>query len=246
MQMGKQKNGQTPKRGANRVKFLTETVQLAIPIGYRYQVDVPEWVGMPNEQHSCGKDGASEPSRWLGTKSWPIEGSSSTATNNDADKMGKGRPDSCSCASPGSAQCVKLHIQEKRARLRQDLGPAFRDWSFHTMGEEAVSSSWTPREQRKFETLVKRHPPSQDKSFLNPAIEAFPSKSRKDIVSYYWNVFVPSRISRLSRAGCKTIDSDDDEPSTTIDSKTPRKRTQADSTSPNSKQAKAPFLRGHR
>ncbi|KAL6341431.1 hypothetical protein AAG906_032550 [Vitis piasezkii] len=242
--MGKQKNAESPKKEADRVKFLTDSAQLAIPIGSLFQAEVPEWIGVPNKHHPCDKDDASDTSRWLGTKSWPIEGSS--ITNSDADKIGKGRPDSCSCTSPGSAKCVKFHIQEKSAELQQDLGPAFRDWNFHTMGEEAVLRSWTAKEQRKFETLVKGHPPSQHKSFLKPAMEAFPSKSRKDIVSYYCNVFVPRRISKLTRAGCKTIDSDDDEPSEIINSKTSRKRCQADSTSSSSKQVKTPFLRGHR
>lgn len=239
MQKGKQRNPQTSKKGANRMKFLTECVQLAIPVGSRFQAKVPDWIGMPSEHDP-------NDSRWLGTKTWPIEGNRSSTDSDDADKIGKGRPYSCPCPSPGSEQCVKLHIQEKCAELQQHLGPTFRDWNFHTMGEEAVSRLWTPKEQRKFETLVKRNPPSQDKSFLKPAMDDFPSKTREDIVSYYCNVFVPRRISKLTRAGCQTIHTDDDEPSTTIDSKSPRKRLQVDGTSPNSKQVKAPFLRGHR
>lgn len=252
IQMGKQKNSQTPRtkrESDGRLKFLTDCCPLAIPVGSRFQADVPRWIdddGMPlNHRQSCAEDEDGDTSRWLRTRSWPIDGSSSTSSTID-DEIGKGRADSCSCPSPGSETCAKLHIQEKIAELQQALGAAFKDWHFDTMGEEAASKSWTPKEQKRFEALVKGNPPSKQKSFLKPAMEAFPSKSRAEIVNYYCNVFVPRRIGRLTRAGCRIIDSDDDEPSKTICYKSPRKRSQADSTSPDSRQIKTPFLRGHR
>ncbi|KAK9755730.1 hypothetical protein RND81_01G046000 [Saponaria officinalis] len=209
----------TPPKKVNWMKFLDEcTPGLVIPVGARFQADVPEWKD-PSQEGSSSDE--SDTLRLLGTTTWPHEDDNAPTEEGD---IGKGRPDSCTHATPGSAQCVKAHISEARKKLQSELGPAFNSWKFDEMGED-VAKSWTSRQKTKFVQLVKSNPLSQGKSFLMPAEESFSSKTRKDIVSYYLNVHVPKRISKLTRSGCKILDSDDDE---VEGASTARKRSQAD------------------
>ncbi|KAK9279601.1 hypothetical protein L1049_013280 [Liquidambar formosana] len=200
------------------LQYIDSLRRLEIPVLPLFQADVPDWTGPPDHG-----DSESDTSKWLGTRTWPIEGRSTETKRNE---IGKGRRDSCSCTSPGSMDCIKLHTTEKRIQLQFDLGPAFWSWKFDEMGEE-VSKSWTPQGQKAFKLLVKRNPISQGKSFLKPALQCFPSKRRESIVSYYFNVFLPRRISKQTRAGCTTVDTDDDEAGEVLEDS--RKRNRDDS-----------------
>ncbi|XP_019188282.1 PREDICTED: AT-rich interactive domain-containing protein 1-like [Ipomoea nil] len=162
---------------------------IVIPVGPRFQADLPEWIGPPN----TGKE--KEESKWLGTQLWPIKNDDT----NEERMIGKGRPEFCHCGSPGSVECVRRHVGDERKKVESELGPAFREWRFDEMGED-VSNEWTPQEQRKFESIVKRNPPlSIGKSFLQAAMAAFPSHNRRSILSYYFNVHLPRRISKETR-----------------------------------------------
>ncbi|XP_057535547.1 AT-rich interactive domain-containing protein 1-like [Amaranthus tricolor] len=176
---------------------------LVIPIGSRFQVNVPEWKGAPNETRV---NGDSDTSKWSGTRIWPLENE-----NKDSEfEIGKGRPSFCGCFSPGTPICVKLHISKAKTKLQAELGPAFESWKFNEMGEY-VERSWSSKQKKRFDSLVKANPVSKNKSFLQPAMSAFPSKTRMDIANYYLNVYIPRRIGMLTRSGRKVLDSDDEE-----------------------------------
>ncbi|XP_008242173.1 PREDICTED: uncharacterized protein LOC103340529 [Prunus mume] len=182
-------------------------LRAVVPIGPGFQVEVPEWTGPVDRKNLYGSDGDSKVSRWLGTQTWPIKGKSAGTI---VKELGKGRSDSCSCVSPGSVGCVKHHIHEARLCLQYEIGPAFRSWKFDEMGE-FVSASWTSSEQRSFESLVRMNPLSNEASFWRTAFKRFPSKCRKSILNYYYNVFIPRRMSIQTRSSLNEIDSDDDQ-----------------------------------
>lgn len=177
-----------------------------IPIGPGFQANVPEWIGQDHKNNSCTIGTKSDESKWLGTRTWP---SKYTSPKVQIDVIGKGRPDFCSCSIPGSVECVKFHVNERRVQLKSNLGPTFREWKFDEMGDE-ILNLWNLKEQNKFHYLVKMNSESQNKKFLKLALEHLPSKCRQTIAKYYFNVHVPRRMSRQSRSGCTIIDTDDE------------------------------------
>lgn len=116
----------------------------------------------------------------------------------------------CGCSSPRSVLCVRSHVAQSRIELRWSLGKAFGALGFDDMGEE-VSGSWTMAEQQIFEALVRLNPPSDEKSFLEPALKLFGSRTRREIVSFYFNAFVFRRMGIQTRLISRDVDSDDDE-----------------------------------
>ncbi|GAB4827258.1 hypothetical protein Ancab_034146 [Ancistrocladus abbreviatus] len=239
MHKAKQRNLHPQGKPVDWLEYLDDiNPRLVIPVSPQFQATVPEWKGPCNEDKSSDLN----PSRWLGTIIWPPKDSS---VAHGSGKIGKGRSDFCSCVSPGSSECVKCHIAEERKRLRSELGPAFKSWKFDEMGEE-VAKWWTAEQQRKFEFFVRMNPVSQNRTFLSPAVTSFSSKTRKDIVSYHLNVYLPRRISiRTKLLGRKVVDSDDEEVEDTINAKNSPKRSRPrDATS--SKAMKHQYLVGRR
>lgn len=181
----------------------------AIPVGPRFQTDVPEWDDTVDKSilvraYNSDPDNL----KWLGTQVWPDENGNAKPTGR---RIGKGRHNSCSCASRGSANCIKRHVLEERQRLQRDLGPAFSSWRFDEMGEQ-VSESWSLKEQRSFESLMKKKPFSDGKAFWKRALKCLPRKSKKDIVIFYFNVYIPQRMSLQRRLpSAKQIDTDDED-----------------------------------
>lgn len=170
-----------------------------IPLGPKHQATVPEWSGRTSE---------SDP-KWLGTKTWP-----SNKVNHrlliERDPIGKGRQDLCGCQVPDSVECVRFHIAEKRAKVKLELGVAFFQWNFDKMGEE-VRQSWTVEEENKFKDVVRSNPPSLERYYWDHIFKSFPKKTREDLVSYYFNVFLLQRRGHQNRHTPDEIDSDDDE-----------------------------------
>lgn len=161
---------------------------------------MPEWTGTA----SCD----SGDSKWLGMQLWPPREKELNLLI-EKHPIGEGRPDSCSCRLPGSVECVRFHVAEKRFQLKLELGTAFYRWRFDRMGEE-VSLSWTADEERKFKAIVHQNPSSLDKCFLDEAYRIFRTKSRQSLVSYYVNVFLLRRRSYQNRLTANQINSDDE------------------------------------
>ncbi|CAA0400543.1 unnamed protein product [Arabidopsis thaliana] len=179
----------------------------AIPIGPRFQAEIPVWIAPTKKGKFYGSPGDSNTLRWLGTGVWPTYSLKKTVHSK---KVGEGRSDSCSCASPRSTNCIKRHKKEAQELLEKEINRAFSTWEFDQMGEEIVLKSWTAKEERRFEALVKKNPLSSSDGFWEFASNAFPQKSKKDLLSYYYNVFLIKRMRLLKSSAANHIDSDDD------------------------------------
>ncbi|KAL4379931.1 hypothetical protein GQ457_02G000810 [Hibiscus cannabinus] len=175
-------------------------VDIQVPIGPLFQVEVPEWTGVVLESDA----------KWLGTRVWPLEKTEKRSLI-ELDRIGKGRPDSCGCHLQDSVQCVKFHIREKRLKVKLELGSAFNKWKFDKMGED-VALAWTEGEQKMFSSIVKSNPPSLEKTFWDDIYKYFSKKSREELVCYYYNVFLFQRRAHQNRITPSNINSDDDEP----------------------------------
>lgn len=166
-----------------------------IPVGPDFQAAVPDFTEVSDLEsyQELTKD-----SKWLGTRVWTSE---PDADNTD---IGQGRPSTnCRCRAPGSEECARLHVSEKRAQLKLQLGAAFEAWGFDTMGED-VANSWTATEESIFGGTV-----SRKKGLLQPKTTVKLGKSYMEIISYYFNVLVLRRICAQARLG-DLVDSDDD------------------------------------
>ncbi|KAL2330269.1 hypothetical protein Fmac_017850 [Flemingia macrophylla] len=188
-----------PDSGAAR-STRDKCTRVRIPVGPNHQAKVPKWTGMAYESDS----------KWLGTQIWPLEKVNSKQLFFERDPIGKGRQDSCGCQVQGSVECVRFHIAKKRSKVKLELGEAFYLWNFHKVGEE-VRGLWTEQEEKKFQDVVKSNPASLDKCFWDHLFKEFPMKSREDLVSYYFNVFLLQRRAHQNRHTPDNIDSDDDE-----------------------------------
>ncbi|CAN6242518.1 unnamed protein product [Urochloa humidicola] len=175
-----------------------------IPIGPDFQAQVPEWTG----EVPVNYDGP-ETLKWLGTKVWPPMNENCKALF-CGDPIGKGREVVCGCNHPGSVECVRFHVAERRFKLKRELGAAFYAWGFDCMGEE-IALSWTDEEEASFKAIAQRHAPSLGRNFWNRLHLFFQSKGRKELVSYYFNCFLLRRRCYQNRITPKNIDSDDEE-----------------------------------
>ncbi|CAI9784581.1 unnamed protein product [Fraxinus pennsylvanica] len=167
-------------------------------VGPLFQAKIPEWTGALTESDS----------KWLGTHIWPPEDGKGKSIV-ELDPIGKGRQRLCNCQFPNSVECMRFHIAEKRLKLKCELGLPFYHWQFNRMGEE-VSLSWTKEEEQRFKDTMRLHA-AFPKKFWNNARRFLPSKTREQLVSYYFNVFLVQRRSYQNRVCPNDIDSDDDE-----------------------------------
>ncbi|KAM1164113.1 hypothetical protein FF1_023669 [Malus domestica] len=117
----------------------------------------------------------------------------------------------CMCADAGSVRCVRQHVLEAREKLRKDLGEClFEELGFYEMGEE-VADKWTKDEEHAFHDAIRSNPASLGKNFWHHLSVAFPLRPHKDLVSYYFNVFMLRQRAEQNRFDPLNIDSDDDE-----------------------------------
>ncbi|KAB1998907.1 hypothetical protein ES319_D12G123000v1 [Gossypium barbadense] len=175
-------------------------VDIQVPIGPLFQVEVPEWTGVVSESDS----------KWLGTRVWPLE-KKENRTFIELDRIGKGRPDSCGCHIQNSIQCVRFHVSQKRMKIKLELGSAFNKWNFDQMGEY-VAIAWGEEEKSMFSSIIKSNSPSLDKSFWDEIYKYFRNKSREELVCYYYNAFLLQRRANQNRTTPSNINSDDEEP----------------------------------
>ncbi|KAK9143803.1 hypothetical protein Syun_013203 [Stephania yunnanensis] len=183
----------------NVVDKFDDPFRQRVPLGALFQAEVPEWT-----------DGAADDdSKWLGTQDWPLA-TGKLSSGFDEHSIGKGREDLCDCRHPGSVECIRFHVAERKMKLKLELGRAFYNWGFRYMGEE-VSLSWTEDEEKKFKDIVRLHPESLNRCFWDELRKCFPNRCWKSLVRYYFNVFVLRRRSYQNRVNPAGIDSDDDE-----------------------------------
>lgn len=124
------------------------------------------------------------------------------------ESLGSGRENMSCCLLASSVECVKFHIAEKRMKLKLQLGYSlFYDWRFNCMGEE-VAIWWTPEEETRFKKILRS---SQGECLWDGLFRYFPKKTREDLVSYYFNVFLLRRRRYQNCVTPKEIDSDDDD-----------------------------------
>ncbi|XP_073269847.1 AT-rich interactive domain-containing protein 2-like [Primulina huaijiensis] len=171
-----------------------------IPIGPPFQVDVPKHIEAAYDS-DC---------KWLGTRIWPVDKGGHNKSLIERDPIGKGRQELCGCRFPGSLECVRFHIGEKRMKVKLELGSAFYKWKFNSMGEEDALS-WTKQDENKFQDIVNSNRLSSEKYFWDELFKCFPRKGRKALVSYYFNVFLLRRRSLQNRNITSSIHSDDED-----------------------------------
>ncbi|KAL5229256.1 hypothetical protein ABZP36_017521 [Zizania latifolia] len=197
------------ERLAKRMKLMTSvllTQRKKIGVGEHFQAEVPDWTEPPSDELSRYKNDPNI-SKMLGTRIWPPEGE---VLQSDSTVVVQGRMESCKCPYPGSFFCRQHHTDAARDQLRSELGKAFTEWRFDSMGEE-VSKVWTREEQLKFNALERLVPVLDNKTFWVVASKHFASKTKIDLVRYYLNVFLMRRVLSQCRLNLLEIDSDEDE-----------------------------------
>lgn len=198
--------------------LLENSPRKPVSVGANHQADVPAWdffgaTDRPNASDAvsdldCAVGNRDEAEkRLLGTCVIPMP--QMELSSND-DEVGKGRTD-CSCEDQGSMRCTRQHIAEEREKLIQTFGPEkFTELGFTNMGEQ-VAEKWSVEDEQLFHEVVFNNPVSLDKNFWNYLSIAFPSRTKKEIVSYYFNVFMLRRRAEQNRNDLLNIDSDNDE-----------------------------------
>ncbi|KAL5220668.1 hypothetical protein ABZP36_025381 [Zizania latifolia] len=203
------------ERLAKRMELMTSvllTQRKKIGVGEHFQAEVPDWTEPRSDELSRYKNDPNI-SKMLGTRIWQPE---NEVLQSDSTVVGQGRMVSCKCPYPGSFFCRQHHTDEARDQLRSELGRAFTEWRFDSMGEE-VSKIWTREEQLKFNALERLVPVLDHKTFWAVASKHFASKTRIDLVRYYLNVFLMRRVLSQCRLNLLEIDSDEDEAEEQVD-----------------------------
>ncbi|KAK1374465.1 HTH myb-type domain-containing protein [Heracleum sosnowskyi] len=117
----------------------------------------------------------------------------------------------CNCLDADSVRCVQQHVKEAREELKGKIGlEKFVGLGFLEMGEE-VAYKWTEEEEDLFHEVVYGNPVSYRRNFWVHLSTMFPSRSKEDLVSYYFNVFMLRRRAAQNRSSWLETDSDDDE-----------------------------------
>lgn len=180
-----------------------ETPRRRVPVGPEFQAELPQLVSANKNEGLYSDTCEPDSLRWLGECIWPVWESESVSSEKVISSI---RSTVCSCAARDSIQCVRLHVEEKREILRKELGKAFYAWGFDNMGE-AATKHWMCEDKLTFHEVVRENP----LSFWNELFAAFPTKQTRELVSYYFNVFVLQRRAIQNRVDAWNIDSDDDE-----------------------------------
>nr|GLL18499.1 uncharacterized protein LOC109149738 [Ipomoea trifida] len=198
-----------------------------VPIGPDYQADLPDFVGHEKKktcylEETCKADITSQAlesdsngdlnddDRLAGTSIIPMPKLESSGYNDESVGTGSGSGD-CLCEDAGSIRCTRQHVFEAREKLKTVLGEeTFVKLGFYDIGE-VVALRWSEEEQELFHDIVFSNPASVGKNFWNHLSAEFPSRTMKQIVSYYFNVFMLRRRAEQNRFDPLNVDSDNDE-----------------------------------
>lgn len=198
-----------------------------VPVGKDYQAEIPEWGSLGAEQNSiCSEEISEAPNLPSQSSKSEISGNSDDdsrlagtciipmpdldISEDNVEKIGAGRIN-CSCGDEGSIRCVQQHITEAREKLRAALGEeTFFKLGFSDMGE-VVSEKWSEEEELIFHEVVANSPATLGKNFWDYLATEFPSRTKNEIVSYYFNVFMLKKRALQNRCDPLNIDSDNDE-----------------------------------
>ncbi|KAL6645097.1 hypothetical protein ACP70R_016705 [Stipagrostis hirtigluma subsp. patula] len=191
-----------------------------VPIGPNYQAELPECREFVAKSSAIGEkivsapfhfsDGGAdedESDKWIRNCVVPMPGADALSSTLKPVYCKA----SCDCVDEDSIDCVRKHVREAREKLKGSLGAdTFKELGFYDMGEE-VASRWTEEEEHLFQEVVSSYPASLRRDFWDELPLAFPSKSSKELVSYYFNVFMLRKRAEQNRFDPMNIDSDDDE-----------------------------------
>ncbi|KAF3625581.1 putative UDP-glucose 6-dehydrogenase-like [Capsicum annuum] len=206
--------------------LLSNPPRKLVPIGSDFQAELPEWGAYDSknislrestqenlnlssqEQESDFVDHRGEENKLAGTCIIPMPKLDLPADHDE--NVGAGKIE-CSCEDAGSFGCVRLHIMEAKEKLKEALGQeTFLSLGFYDMGE-VVTGKWSGEEEELFHEVVFSNPAAVGKNFWNHLAVEFPSRSRRDLVSYYFNVFMLRKRAKQNRFDPLNIDSDNDE-----------------------------------
>lgn len=184
------------------IYFLSVPSKKEIPIGPDYQAEVPKWDPANN---SIDNYWESE-QKFMGSSITLMPSLNDYSTNGFT--VGRGRTSDCNCIDMGSIRCVQQHVREAREKLRDTFGDeTFTKLGFCEMGEE-IGDKWLSMDQRLFHDIVCSN---SGGDFWRNFSSVFPTRTKKELVSYYFNVFVLRRRAAQNRAYLSQIDSDHEE-----------------------------------
>ena len=195
-----------------------------VMIGPDHQADIPEWrprVSMDVHGGSSSRadlaqtsvstseyapvDEDSESGKWIRHTVIPM-----VSCSNPVALLGDCKTD-CDCSDEGSIRCVRQHVMDAREGLRRSLGQdQFQESGLCEMGED-IAQRWTDGEEQLFQRVVFSNSVSSGKNFWDYLPHALPSKTSKELVSYYFNVFMLRKRALQNRSDMLHVDSDDDE-----------------------------------
>lgn len=169
-----------------------------VPIGSDHQADLPEWTPWnfkSSRLQSRLCDTYSAPS--LSASSPPMDARRSSTE--------------CDCTDEGSIGCVRQHVMEAREELRGTLGEEkFLELGFLDMGE-GVAERWTEMEENLFQAVVSSNSASLGRNFWTVLPHAFPLRGFRELVSYYFNVFILRKRADQNHFYPPNVDSDNDD-----------------------------------
>ncbi|KAK8948622.1 AT-rich interactive domain-containing protein 2 [Platanthera zijinensis] len=116
----------------------------------------------------------------------------------------------CDCPDEGSIGCVRQHVMEAREMLRCALREKFVELGFLDMGE-GVAERWTEMEENLFHAVVSSNSTSSGRNFWAVLPHAFPLRGFRELVSYYFNVFVLRKRADQNHFYPSIVDSDNDD-----------------------------------
>lgn len=180
-----------------------------VPIGLHHQAYLPQCFKSSGSR-LCFYDAPSSTviesnevstDKWLGTCVIPMSMETQLCCSKE----------DCDCSDEGSIRCVRQHVMEAREKLNGAMGKKkFIELGFPSMGED-VAQRWTEEEEKLFHMIVLSNSASLGRNFWAVLPHSFPSRSLKEIVSYYFNVFILRKRADQNRMDPLNVDSDNDE-----------------------------------